>query len=143
MAGFGSNRNALAQYAAGAQQPERNDGHSPHELIKMLFEGGIKNINIAKSCLQHGNIEGKGIHTSKALDIIGLLRSSLNHDVDSVLPSMLLQTYDYLEYRLLEANLLNDKRMFAEAIDLLTEIKSGWDEIGDVENPAALTERVG
>lgn len=140
MANFGSNRNALAQYSS-AQKPETDQSHSPHELIKMLFEAGIKNINIAKSCLQHGNIEGKGIHTSKALDIVGLLRSSLNHDVDSVLPSMLLQTYDYLEYRLLEANLLNDKRMFSEAIDLLSQIKSGWDEIGDVENPSALTER--
>lgn len=130
MTQFGSSRHALAQYTNSRVEPGGSN-HTPHELIQMLFDGCMKNINIASACLSHGNIEGKGIHVSKAIDIINLLRSSLDHQVESPLPSMLTQMYDYLEFRLFEANATNDKRMFVESMELLKMLKSAWDEIGD------------
>ncbi len=105
------------------------DDASPHRLIQMLFEGGLQRIAVAKGAMQRKDIAVKGASISRAIAIIGGLRSSLDHEQENELVNNLDSLYDYMTRRLLEANVHNDEEALDEVSSLLKEIKSAWDAI--------------
>lgn len=132
---------ALKQY----QQVSTQTGvayASPHRLIQMLMEGAFERIATAKGCIQRHDIPGKGEQIGKAIDIIGGLRDGLNLDAGGELAANLDALYDFIQRRLLEANLRSDTAILDEVADLLRPIKEGWDEIGNSPeaNPPPLTD---
>ena len=120
---------ALRQY----QQVNAHSGAayaSPHRLIQMLMEGALERIAVAKGCIQRQDTVAKGEQISRAIAIIGGLREGLNHEAGGQLAANLDALYDYLQRRLLEANLHSDLLILDEVADLLRPIKEAWDEIG-------------
>lgn len=120
---------ALRQY----QQVNAQSGvayASPHRLIQMLMEGALERIAVAKGCIQRQDIAAKGEQIGKAVDIIGGLREGLNHEAGGEIAANLDALYDYLQRRLLEANLHSDITTLDEVADLLRPIKEAWDAIG-------------
>jgi len=108
------------------------DGASPHKLILMLFDGAIVTVNNASILMREKNIPKKGLAISRAIDIISLgLKASLNLEVGGELTERLSALYDYMCTRLLHANLKNDQATLQEVIDLLSELRRGWEEIAD------------
>lgn len=102
----------------------------PHQLIALLFDGGLAAIATAKVEMSHGNVSQKGAAISKAIDIIeNGLSASLNMDVESDLSEKLKALYDYMIVRLLHANLKNDPLALDEVAMLLGEIRGAWNEI--------------
>ena len=127
---------ALKQY----QQVSTESGvayASPHRLIQMLMEGAFERIATAKGCIQRQDISGKGEQIGKAIDIIGGLRDGLNMDAGSDLAANLDALYDFMQQRLLEANLRSDAAILDEVADLLRPIKEGWDAIGNSPEAAS------
>lgn len=121
---------ALKQY----QQVSTQSGvayASPHRLIQMLMEGAFERIATAKGCIQRHDIPGKGEQIGKAIDIIGGLRDALNMEAGGELATNLDALYDFMQRRLLEANLRSDIAILDEVADLLRPIKEGWDAIGN------------
>lgn len=119
---------ALSQYqqintAAAAESA------SPHKLIQMLMQGCLQRIAEGKGALRRGDIANKGVAIGKAINIVGGLQSSLNSDTPSPLPQQLEALYDYMQRRLVEANLRNDEAALDEVADLMRKIKEGWDGI--------------
>ncbi len=109
---------------------------SPHRLVQMLMQGCLQRIAEAKGALQRKDVSVKGLAIGKAIDIIGGLQSSLNKEVaGSSLPQQLDSLYEYMQQRLLEANLKNDVAMLDEVAGLMRTVKDGWD---GVEPTAAL-----
>ena len=104
---------------------------SPHRLVQMLMEGALEKIALAKGNMANNNIANKGENISKAIGIIGGLKSSLNKDVGGALAENLSNLYDYMANRLVVANLLNDESILDEVASLMVEIKMGWDGIPD------------
>tara|TARA_B110000879_G_scaffold95033_1_gene129904 strand:+ start:194 stop:577 length:384 start_codon:yes stop_codon:yes gene_type:complete len=104
---------------------------SPHQLIQMLFEGVVERLNQAKSASQRGDIAGRGLFLGKALSIVSGLRDSLNMELDSELPKNLDSLYEYIQFRLVKANLHDDTSAYDEIIGLIKTIKSGWESIPD------------
>lgn len=102
---------------------------SPHRLIQMLYEGGLQKIAVAKGAIQRKEIAVKGENISKAIAILGGLRSSLDLSQGEIATN-LDNLYEYMERRLVEANLKNDVVILDEVSGLLREIKSAWDVIG-------------
>ena len=76
-----------------------------------------------------GEVSQKGERISRVIDIVDNLRASLNHEVGGELSANLASLYDYMEQRLVEANLSNSTELLDEVAGLLREVKSGWDEI--------------
>lgn len=104
---------------------------SPHQLILMLFEGAKQAIANARFSMEAKDIPKKGMAISKAIDIIlNGLRASINLEVGGKLSEDLWSLYDYMGRRLLHANLHNDIGALDEVTSLLSEIHSGWIEIG-------------
>ena len=102
---------------------------SPHRLIQMLLEGALEKIAIAKGHMARCHIEAKGQHVGWAISIINGLRASLDMTAGGEIAQNLDALYDYMERRLLHANLKNDAAALDEVTSLLREVKSAWDAI--------------
>ncbi|MFZ1861518.1 MAG: flagellar export chaperone FliS [Candidatus Competibacter sp.] len=107
---------------------------SPHRLIQMLMEGAFERIAVAKGCIQRQDFAAKGEQIGKAIDIIGGLRDGLNLDAGGDIAGNLDALYDYLQRRLVEANLKSDIALLDEVADLLRPVKEAWDAIGGTAN---------
>ncbi len=139
------NINALKEYAKINVQ-SGIESASPHRLIQMLIDGALTKLSQAKGHLKNNDIEKKGNELSMAISIIGGLRDSLDHEKGGSIANNLESLYEYMTYRLMEANLKNDIQIIDEVQGLLMEIKSAWDglaqtvqtqEHSNIEQPAA------
>ncbi len=105
------------------------DTASPHRLVQMLMEGVQDKLRAAKGFMAANNIAKKGEHISWAISIIDSLRACLNVEQGGQVAENLSGLYDYMEMRLLEANVKNDPAIIDEIGQLMAQIKSGWDAI--------------
>ena len=106
---------------------------SPHQLITMLFDGAKTAITMARHHMANKEIAAKGLAISKAINIVeNGLKASLDADVGGAdgaeLVANLAALYDYINERLLYANLRNDPALLDEADRLLESISSAWRE---------------
>lgn len=119
---------AMQQYQNVGAQAAVTDA-DPHHLIQLLLQGVLDRIAAAKGHMQRGEVAPKAECIGKAINIVGGLRGSLNLEAGGEIARNLVTLYDYVELRLLEANLKNDVAQLDEAGRLLGEIKSAWDAI--------------
>ncbi|MGV6857379.1 MAG: flagellar export chaperone FliS [bacterium] len=103
----------------------------PHKLVDMLMGGALENIASAKGHMQRNEIAEKGQCISKSISIIEGLRGSLNHEQGGEVSGNLDALYEYMESRLLKANLQNDTEALDEVISLMIEIRGAWNQIPD------------
>lgn len=106
------------------------DSASPHRLIQMLFEGALDRLASAKGHIQRGEMARKGEMIGKAIAIVDGLRSALDFEAGGEIAANLEALYDYMERRLLQANMDSDPVILDEVSGLIHDIKEGWDAIG-------------
>ena len=104
-------------------------GADPHQLVQMLLEGALSKIATVKGLMARGEVKGKGEIIGQAISIVGGLRSSLNLSAGGKLAENLDDLYEYIERRLVQANLNNEVAILDEATTLLKEIKFAWEAI--------------
>ncbi|ALX95614.1 MULTISPECIES: flagellar export chaperone FliS [Serratia] len=111
-------------------------GASPHQLIVMLFDGALSALLRARILMDQGNIAGKGLAISKAINIIDNgLKNGLNHEQGGEIADNLAALYDYMKRRLMQANLHNDVAALDEVSGLLENIADAWRQIGPNYQP--------
>ena len=120
--------NALKSYGQGGKSASV-EGASPHRLVQMLMERLLEKVATAKGHMARGNPAQKGENISAAIAIASGLRSSLNLDAGGEIARNLDALYEYMERRLLEANVHNKLDYLDEILALTKEIKSAWDVI--------------
>ena len=104
---------------------------SPHRLVQMLMQGCLQRIAEAKGALVRGDIPARATAIGKAVDIVIGLQTALNKEVGSDLPQKLDDLYDYMQARLVEANVRGDAALLDEVTGLMRSIKEGWDGIAE------------
>lgn len=102
---------------------------TPHRLVQMLMDGVQEKLLAAKRFMAANQVAEKGEHISWAISIIDNLRACLNHEVGGEVSANLSRLYDYMEVRLVEANLKNDPAIIDEVGQLMAQVKAGWDAI--------------
>ena len=120
----------MRKYAQISVQPGIEDA-SPHRIVQMLLIGALDRVAKAKGLIEQNNVPEKGKRISEAISIVNGLRSSLDMNAGGDVASNLEALYEYMEHRLLTANLNNDTSALDEVAGLLMKIKSGWDEIAE------------
>ncbi|VTR43098.1 Flagellar protein fliS [Serratia fonticola] len=86
--------------------------------------------------MNQGNIAGKGLAISKAINIIDNgLKNGLNHEQGGEIADNLAALYDYMKRRLMQANLHNDVAALDEVSGLLENIADAWRQIGPNYQP--------
>lgn len=97
---------------------------SPGELTVLLFNGCLKFIKLAKMAIDEKNIEQRNINLIKAQNIIQELMVTLDMKVE--LSNSLLQMYDYMYRRLIEANTKNSIDILNEVEGYVVEFRDTW-----------------
>ncbi|WP_151670523.1 flagellar export chaperone FliS [Nitrincola schmidtii] len=109
---------------------------SPHRLISMLFEGALKQTATAKGALSRNDIEARGLAISRAIAIVGELQACLRDLETNPVSANLFALYEYVLRCLIEANLQGNVNKLDEVLNILVEIKSGWDAIPEEQRTA-------
>jgi len=120
--------NAISRYRQVRTEGAVEDA-SPHRLIAMLFDGALTRITLAAAHMRRGEIEQKGAEITRALEIVGALRASLDMNVPGGLPQRLDSLYDYASRRMLYANVENDAKVLEEVGGLIRVIADAWAQI--------------
>ncbi len=105
-----------------------------HRLVLMLFDGAIEAVRLSRAHVAAGQVADKGRALGKAVRIVEEgLKASLDRNAGGALAQQLARLYDYVNMRLLQANLRNDRAALDEVERLLGELRSAWSQI----DPAA------
>ena len=104
---------------------------SPHRLIQMLLERALEKMLLAKTYLEQGDIMRKADNINWALRIIGGLQASLDEDKGGEIAETLGGLYTFIVGHLSQANANNDPKMIDDCIDIIKNIKEGWDGISE------------
>lgn len=102
------------------------DSADPHQLIVMLFDGALERIAIAKGAIFRQDIAEKGQKIGRAIAIIDGLRASLDKDNGGEIAENLDDLYDYMQRRLLDANINSDVEILDEVTGLIKDIREAW-----------------
>ena len=102
-------------------------------MVLMLYDGAIKNINLAVEALQEESGQYDRISNSviKAQDIVTELMVSLDFEQGGEIAKNLFSLYVYINRQLLEANIQKNTKPLEEVRKLLTELRAAWAEIAD------------
>ncbi|AHN20586.1 flagellar export chaperone FliS [Lysinibacillus varians] len=100
---------------------------SPGELTLMLYNGCLKFLSKAKLAIQDKNIQEKNTNLIKAQAIISELMATLNMDIE--VSKNMFALYEYMNRRLVEANIKNDVSIIEEVEGFVTEFRDTWKEV--------------
>jgi len=100
---------------------------SPGELTLMLYNGCIKFINQASQAIDASNIQEKNTNIQKAQKIITELMITLNKDYEVAKKFEVM--YEYMNHRLIEANIKNDKEILKEVENYVVEFRDTWKQV--------------
>ena len=99
---------------------------SPGELTLMLYNGCLKFITMGKKAIVNKNIQEKNKNLIKAQKIIQELMVTLNMELS--VSKDLMSMYDYLNRRLIDANLKSDVAILEEVEGFVRDFRDTWKE---------------
>ncbi len=114
-----ANRNPYQQY----QQNTVNTS-TPQELTLMLYNGLIRFLKLAYQGIEEKDIEKANNNLIKSQNIITEFICSL--DTQYEISHSLLSIYEYMNRRLVEANLKKDKAIVEEITGYAEELRDTW-----------------
>ena len=112
----------------------------PIELVRMLYQGAIGAVEDARRHLAAGEIAARSRSISKAHQVLVELAGALDHQRGADISQRLAQLYDYMQRRLIQANLQQDDAPLAEVRGLLATLAEAWNGIRPPAEPAVPAE---
>lgn len=104
---------------------------SRHRLVQLLLNKCLQQINLAKDHMSAKEVSGKNHCISRANEIVGYLRTTLNfeHEEARKLSELLDSLYARVEKNFFFATLENDEKYLNQAYVIMKSVKDGWDGI--------------
>lgn len=99
------------------------------KLIIMLYDGAIRFLTVATGKIEKGDIYEAHKNLIRGKSIIAELLASLNMEGGGEIARNLQRLYTYMFNELIEANLNSDIQRVNMVVDLLKELRAGWDGI--------------
>ena len=110
---------------------------SPHRLIALLLEGALARLAAARGAIETSDLDQKGRMIGSAISIVAALRGCLDARAGSDVAVNLESLYEYMNRRLLDASVRNERAAVDEVIGLLREVSAAWEAIPAVTARAA------
>ena len=101
---------------------------SPGKILIMLYDGAIQFLNKAKVGLENKNIEETHNNIIKAQRIISEFMNTLDMKNGGEIARNLHSLYEYLNFRLVQANIKKEVSYIDEVLRHLKDLKSTWEE---------------
>ncbi|MCD5325903.1 MULTISPECIES: flagellar export chaperone FliS [Pontibacillus] len=117
----------MSMQAYQAYQNNSVETASPGELTLMLYNGCLKFMKLAKKGIEEKNIELRNTNIQKAQKIVQELMITMNPDYS--ITQEVMPLYDYVNRRLMDANLKNDATILDEAFGIMTDFRDTWKEV--------------
>ena len=92
----------------------------------MLYDGALRFIGVARAAIERRDIPARSEAISRALAIVGHLRTTLDVDRGGDVARSLDQLYDYVTSRLLDASFTQQTGPLDEAVKVLSTLRDGW-----------------
>ena len=109
----------------------------PIELVRLLYQASIGAVEDARRHLAAGEIAARSRSISKAHRIMVELAGALDHQRGAEISQRLAELYDYMERRLIEANLRQSDAPLLEVRGLLATLAEAWEGIRPPATSAA------
>lgn len=119
---YGNSSNAYAAY-----QQNNVMTASKGKLLLMLYDGAIKFLKFSKVSIDEKDLGKANNYIVRAQDIVTELMVTLNMDIE--ISKNLFAIYDYMKYRLIQANIKKDKEMIDEVLNMLSELRDTWVQV--------------
>lgn len=107
---------------------------SPAELTLMLYEGAIKFCNIAIMGIEQKDVQKAHTNNMKVQRIVNHLRITL--DMKYPVAQDFDRIYEYLDWRLVQANMKKDPAMLEEVLMHLRSVRDTWKEVMRINGKA-------
>ena len=115
---------------------------SQGDLLLMLYDTAIRHLHQAIEKIRAGDVAGKGVLISKAINIVSELQECLNKDRGGEISKNLFQLYFYCNTRLLTGNLKMNTEMLEEVITILSGLRQAFAQImPSADGVASLTQQ--
>lgn len=98
----------------------------PEMLTLMLYNGAIRFVTESIQGIEQGDLQKAHNANLRAQDIVKEFMSTLNMDYE--ISKNLFSLYEYMNYRLVQANIKKDKKHLEEVKGMLTEFRDTWME---------------
>ncbi len=98
----------------------------PIELVRLVYQRAISCVRESREHLQHKRIRERSSAITRAYAAIAELIVSLRPEVAPEMCGRLGGLYDYMQRRLLEANIQQKDEPLAEVLGLLTTLAEAW-----------------
>ena len=109
-------------------QYQKNEINSaePGQLTLMLYNGAVKFNKLAIKSVEEKNIEKANHYIQRVQAIILELMATLKPEFE--ISKNLMSLYDYINRRLIAANVKKDKQILMEVHKLLEELRDTWSQ---------------
>lgn len=107
------------------------EGASPLRLIIMLYDGCLRNVDLAKQYMDSGDVFKRNEAIQRAQKIVGELMSCLDMQAGSEIAKSLFALYSFVYNRLLEANIEDNASKLDEVTQVLSELRESWESLED------------
>lgn len=128
-----------AKIAATTYKNQQILTSSPEQLTLMLYNGAIRFIDESMIALDQKDIQKAHNANMRAQDIVREFIATL--DMSYEIAKGYYQLYEYVEYRLIQANMKKDKSQLEEAKQILVELRDAWVEAMKLARNSQVTAR--
>ncbi|MBW7452491.1 flagellar export chaperone FliS [Paenibacillus sepulcri] len=97
---------------------------SPGQLVIMLYDGAIRFVKQSIEAIKNKDIQKANHFLLKAQTVIHELVASV--DIQYPISKQLLQIYEYMMHRLIQANVNKNSEAADEVLSYLTDLKEAW-----------------
>ncbi|GAA0115847.1 flagellar export chaperone FliS [Clostridium senegalense] len=120
----------MNSYANGYNAYKNNSINyaSKEQLLLMLLDGAVKYAKIGRQAILDKDIKKKHENLVKTQDIFYELMISLDRSTNLQWIDGLSSVYEFINNRLMEANIKSDIKIIDEIIPLIEDIRSMWND---------------
>lgn len=118
-------------YASNAYSAYKNNSvnyASREQLLLMLLDGAVKFAKIAKVGIEEKDIKKAHENIVKTQNIFYELMATLDVEKGGEWAKGLIQVYEFIVNRLMEANVKKDVAIINEVIPLIEDVRDTWNE---------------
>lgn len=108
---------------------------SPLELVEMIYRAAIEAIRTARVKLADGDVRGRALAITRAMNLVGELVQSLDLEAGGNIAADLRDLYDFVLRRLQTGNFEQTDAPLAEAERLLVTLLDGWQAAASSQRP--------
>ncbi|MNT08268.1 Flagellar protein FliS [compost metagenome] len=101
---------------------------SQGKLLLMLYDGAIRFLTQASAAMEAKNWQDSHNFILKAEDVITELMACLRMEAGGEIAFNLYRLYEYMNWRLIQANIKRDQAMVLEVQQRLRELREAWVE---------------